>query len=126
MFWVLAAVAGIYVLSMLYILYEVGQADIEYEEREMKYLGKPVEIDAMQWHGTTTQREFFEWMEAHSDNEDDWMDRKTELFIQTAHNGQWVSVQPGDYVVREQQRGRFYPVKQDIFEARYTLIPEAT
>lgn len=36
--------------------------------------------------------------------------------IHTAHNGQVVELEPGDYVVAEPDGRGFYPVKPDIFE----------
>lgn len=123
MIWALAILAGAYSVSMLYLMREVQLSDIEYED-SMKYLSRPTEIDAMQWPSKDEPGRFafFVWMGEHC-VEDDYVWREDELHIQTAHDGQWVLVKPGDFVVREEQRGRFYPVKEDVFKAKYRPVP---
>jgi hypothetical protein len=122
MTWALAVVAGVYSVSMMYLLYEVGVADREYEEREMKYRTKPVEIDAMQWRGLKHEREFFAWLRAHADDSD-WIARGDELFF-CEESGAWISVKPGMYVIRQHVRGRFTACERGNFEYQHELVKE--
>jgi hypothetical protein len=74
-----------------------------------KYRKKPVVIDAWKWDGTFGQigvcgRE----------------DRQAH--VHTAHGGQIVFLDKGDWIVPEKEQGRHYPIKPDVFEATYEAV----
>lgn len=92
----------------------------------MKYVKKPVVIDAVQWDGTTDSYEdihimFPEIVDAaltsHPEN------RTIQYWsIDTLEGSHKVGV--GDFVIKG-VKGEFYPCKPDIFELTYGLVGES-
>ena len=73
----------------------------------MKYMKKPVVIEAVQWDGNTEPMlDFCKGIEF----------RDGELYIQTLEGQMHAS--KGDFIIKGVQ-GEFYPCKPDIFELSY-------
>jgi hypothetical protein len=82
-----------------------------------KYRKKPIEIEAMRFHGTNG-REVAGWVIS---NAQDAQLNRGEVLIMTLEGIMHAS--PGDYVIRGVQ-GEFYPCKPDIFDATYEPVTE--
>lgn len=85
----------------------------------MKYIKKPVVIEAVQWSGNNLN-EILDFMKDKQPNyyEDD---EQKLLTIQTLEGNMIASV--GDYIIKGVQ-GEFYPCKPDIFEQTYEVVKE--
>ncbi|WP_277048454.1 hypothetical protein [Solobacterium moorei] len=83
----------------------------------MKYIKKPVVIEAVQWSGNNLN-EILDFMKDKQPNyyEDD---EKKLLTIQTLEGNMIASV--GDYIIKG-VKGEFYPCKPDIFEQTYEVV----
>lgn len=81
----------------------------------MKYVKKPVVIEAVQWTGENTQ-ELSEFMGVTS-----FCDGKVQIStlegVLTASKGDWII---------KGVRGEFYPCKPDIFQATYSQVCDST
>jgi hypothetical protein len=86
-----------------------------------KFRKKPLEVDAMQWTGDNIAA-IWEW-----GGFGDWYAREeddvTTLELTTIH-GEKAIARIGDWVIREPAPRRFYPCRNDIFEATYDLVSE--
>ena len=78
----------------------------------MKYIKKPVEIEAVQWNGENTE-EVLEFTNHAAIFEDG------ELQIPTLEGTMTASA--GDYIIKG-VKGEFYPCKPDIFKATYAGV----
>jgi hypothetical protein len=87
----------------------------------MQFRKKPITVEAMQWPphlDIEKMRNFETWLTEWLTKSDDVLIRGTELYIRTIH-GEWAIARPGDYVIREPERGRLYPCAQDVFNKSY-------
>jgi len=85
----------------------------------MKFLKKPVMIEAIQATGTPeSNREIIDWTRGSSTpaSMDKHPERGQCLTISTLEGAHWVT--PGDWIIKG-IKGEFYPCKPDIFEATY-------
>ena len=73
------------------------------------YRKKPVETEAWQWNGESAGA-----MRGVCQCEINSVPH-----LHTAHHGQIVFLQKGDWIVPEKEAGRFYPVKPEVFAATY-------
>ncbi|WP_306317282.1 MULTISPECIES: hypothetical protein [unclassified Streptomyces] len=80
-----------------------------------RFRKRPVEIDAIQWHGEDNCAEVFAFLGL--DHPVDELDH-SEIHVTTIH-GETATVRPGDWIAREPVPGRFYPIKPDIFARSY-------
>lgn len=80
----------------------------------MKYIKKPVEVEAVQWNGKNTEEVLgFTSHAAKFEN--------GEMQIPTLEGTMTASA--GDYIIKG-IKGEFYPCKPDIFEATYASVEE--
>jgi hypothetical protein len=89
----------------------------------MKYIKKPVEIEAIQWNGNNFDdlkkftnsslryRSYYDYNKYYED--------KTTLVIKTLEGNMTVS--NGDFIIKG-VKGEFYPCKRDIFEMTYEKL----
>ena len=81
----------------------------------MKFVSRPVEVEAHQWDGTAEAHAFLR----------DWTDANVNLVtggqlqVRTLEGPIYASV--GDWIIKG-LRGEFYPCKPDIFEAKYDPV----
>ena len=79
-----------------------------------KYRKLPVVVDAEQYDGSTTHHLMCEgvcrWVHATC---------PASPHVHTAHDGQAVAVEAGDWIIREPGGRGYYPCKPDIFELTY-------
>lgn len=80
----------------------------------MKYIKKPVEVEAVQWNGENAE-EVLEFTNRTAEF------KNGEMKILTLEGTMTVSV--GDYIIKG-VKGEVYPCKPDIFEATYTGFEE--
>ena len=82
----------------------------------MKFMKKPVVIDAIQWNGENIDEVmgFMKWRNADHD-------KRHGLIIRTLEGSHHASV--GDWIIKGVQ-GEFYPCKPDIFAATYDAVSE--
>jgi hypothetical protein len=89
----------------------------------MKYIKKPVEIEAIQWNGnnfddlkkfTNSSLRYRSYYDHNKYYED-----KTTLVIKTLEGNMTVS--NGDFIIKG-VKGEFYPCKRDIFEMTYEKL----
>jgi hypothetical protein len=80
-----------------------------------RFRKRPVEIEAVQWHGEANCPKVFAFLGL--EHPVDELDH-SEIYVTTIH-GETATVRPGDWIVREPEPGRFYPVKPDIFARSY-------
>lgn len=87
----------------------------------MKYRKKPVEVEAVRFTGSSTQRAAIRhWMEGNEYVEPGMRTcDMVSLEIETLEGV--MRATPGDYIIRGVQ-GEFYPCKPDIFEATYEEV----
>lgn len=90
----------------------------------MRYMKKPVVIDAILWSGGATDclEEFIGlhgWTRA--DARDMGFEDPEQIIIYNKAEKQWLYLPVGHYVIRGIQ-GEYYPCKPDIFEATYECI----
>lgn len=97
----------------------------------MRYRKKPVEIEAMQFAGTTAERHaVYQWVEEYVGSYDFTAEDKPDagvsidpadgrLVIRTLEGEMHADV--GDWIIRGVQ-GEFYPCKPDIFAATYDAV----
>lgn len=88
-----------------------------------RFCKKPIEIEAIQWDGSTTT---FEELELWCGDDTFFLDRVTDstvsprwydrLSVKTLEGPLYASV--GDWIIRGVQ-GEFYPCKPDVFEKTY-------
>lgn len=77
------------------------------------YRKRPVEVEAVQWHGESNCLEVFKFLGM--EHADDEMDHSV-IYIDTLEGV--MEVHPGDWVIRGVQ-GEYYPCKSEIFAATY-------
>lgn len=83
----------------------------------MKYIKKPIVIDAIKWTGNNLQEiESFAVDSTKSDIEEG---KETYLYIHTLEGFLKASI--GDMIIKG-IKGEFYPCKPDIFEATYEVV----
>jgi hypothetical protein len=84
----------------------------------VKYRKRPVEIEAVRFDGSTTQKNaILYWMDTGEYIEPSVQTRDlVNLYIFTLEGT--MTANPGDWIIRGVQ-GEFYPCKPDIFEATY-------
>lgn len=83
----------------------------------MKYQGKPVVIDAVKWNGTNET-----FLEAFRRGKRTWYNSDHGAVILETANGP-VRAEVGDWIIVEPDgRGRFYPCKDDVFQAKYEPV----
>lgn len=92
----------------------------------MRYVKKPIEIEAVQWDGTLkTSLNILHWMhkcKPSTKPEEDWAGYDSinnVIFIDTLEGRMTAS--KGDYIIKGIQ-DEFYPCKPDIFEATYDAV----
>lgn len=96
----------------------------------MKYVGKPVEIDAWQFDGRNWD-EIRSVTESHQIDSDTYMDNfihVEEMWVEIPEgivaliwvepSKQWAGVKIGDYIVQDADMN-FYPCERTIFERKY-------
>lgn len=89
----------------------------------MKYQKKPVVVEAEQWFpgkpmgGVCCAHPA---MRCPLTTEDSAMPPH----VHTAHNGQMVLLEPGDWIIQESNYSGYYPIKPDIFEETYEPVDE--
>jgi hypothetical protein len=88
----------------------------------MRYKKKPVEIEAVQFDGTSTSKVAIrQWMDGEEYFKPMASTRDiTTLTIETLEGP--MTAQPGDFIIKGIQ-GEFYPCKPDIFEQSYDPVP---
>ena len=95
----------------------------------MRFRSKPVEIEAEQWFpGKDIPGVHSEecWTEiGHRSGQAQRFRQPDRFYVVTIHR-QKVYLEPGDYVVTEPDGQHFYPVKPDIFTARWEPVTRET
>jgi hypothetical protein len=90
----------------------------------MKYIKKPVIVEAIQWCGGN-HREMYDFLEGKPEKHMDsigknfYMNNQGVLVIKTLEGDHQAHV--GDYIIKGIQ-GEFYPCKPDIFHATYEPV----
>lgn len=83
-----------------------------------RFRKKPVEIEAVQWHGESNCREVFEFLGLeHSEDEMD----HSEIHIETLEG--MMTARQGDWIIKG-VHGERYPCKPDIFAKTYESAEE--
>lgn len=82
----------------------------------MKFIPKPIPIDAEQFHASDVQS-------VRGVNPPMRGDAEQRFYVVTAH-GQQTFIESGDWIVAEPENRGFYPVKPDIFAASYEAVEE--
>jgi hypothetical protein len=86
----------------------------------VKFRKRPIIVEAERYNGSYTHHEMCEgicrW---------DRDNCPTAPHVHTAHEGQAVIVEKGDWIIREPGGRGYYPCKPDIFEATYEPVQEA-
>ena len=93
----------------------------------MKYRKKPVEVEAIQWTGNTSEVKKFCGIKcSYSVNDSAWQVGKgvpqEELIIHTLEGDMKAS--RNDYIIKG-VNGEFYPCKPDIFLKTYEMVEES-
>lgn len=86
----------------------------------MKYIKKPVEIEAIQYNGDNLS-ECINFFDKFADRYVEWNEDGGTLFIKTLEGDMKVS--KGDYIIKG-IKGEYYPCKPDIFEESYDSADE--
>lgn len=86
----------------------------------MKFIKKPVVIEAVQWNPTTNGTKPNGWPKSWT-SASKWKVSaiSLQLFIPTREGE--MAANPGDWIIRG-VKGEFYPCKPDIFEATYEKV----
>lgn len=84
----------------------------------MKYVKKPIPIEAIQWTGSN-----FNEIENFMIGNHPIFDANSNIIIDTLEGK--MSTSPGSYIIRGVE-GEYYPCRKDIFEATYSPINEIT
>jgi hypothetical protein len=84
----------------------------------MKYIKRPIVIEAIQWTGKNLREIVFKFPNCFANN---LVHHPEELLIDTLEGSMVAS--KGDYIIRG-IKGEYYPCKPDIFEASYEMVNE--
>ena len=84
----------------------------------MKYRKRPVVVEAMQFTDEN-KNQVFNFVRCNT--APDFENGLPVLKIQTIH-GEVAIARIGDYIVKEPEPGKYYPVKPDIFESTYEKV----
>lgn len=87
----------------------------------MKYVRKPVEVEAIQWDGTENSRQLLELFAGPSfEVIDVWVEDPdaTAACRSDWHGGTWIPMYQGDYVVIDAE-GHLFPLRKVLFEETY-------
>ncbi len=87
-------------------------------EQSNKYRKKPVVIEAVQFTKETKDQVFNDLTGPKSAS---FEGGKPILKVTTVH-GETAIVRIGDWIISEDEKGRYYPCKPDIFEATYEPV----
>lgn len=93
----------------------------------MRYRSRPAEIEAMQWVGDNDNEVIAFIREGTEDRTIAFRDQfwgTAKLWVEKSQA--WAEIASGDYIVREPDGVGFYPVKGEIFEARWEPVPESS
>jgi len=97
---------------------EGGRYAVSMIGRPNRYRSKVVEVDAMEWDGSTAAAYAIEiWSSGACER------RGQPLAIVIATSEGWLRVDPDDYIVKG-SNGQFYPLKPHIFERQFEPVGE--
>ena len=88
----------------------------------MKYVKKPIEIEAFRFDGKITD-EHPRWAVEAAEKGVIAQVHADRAWIRTTED--WLTVKIGDYIIRG-VKGELYPVRKDIFEETYEEVEECT
>lgn len=86
----------------------------------MRFVKKPVEVEAVQWDGTSPSTEVVVPWIVGNGGQARYLEESLTIRITTLEGD--MDAQPGDWIIRGVQ-GEFYPCKPDIFTATYDPAP---
>lgn len=89
-----------------------------------RYRKKPVEIEARQFPQGAVGDEHYRLATWCGGELSDHFTEGPRIEITTIH-GEKAIARPGDWIVPEPQAGRFYPIKDDIFQATYEAVGDS-
>jgi hypothetical protein len=90
-----------------------------------KYRKKPVVIEAIQFHGSSTAAyDIQQWIAGGDPPKPGGMHTADVVTLKIETLEGTMKAQPGDYIIKGVQ-GEFYPCKPDIFEATYEAVTDA-
>lgn len=84
----------------------------------MRYVKKPIPIEALQWNGTNYEEIRNFMLDNHP-----IFDANNNIIIETLEGK--MSAPPGSYIIKGIE-GEYYPCRKDIFESTYNSISEVT
>lgn len=83
---------------------------------------KPLLVEAVQFNGLLTD-ELADWAREHGPEGIRAGLGPDERFVQVrTEQDQWILVKPGEWIIRDRTRGRFYPCDAAVFEATYEAV----
>jgi hypothetical protein len=90
----------------------------------MKYISKPVEIEAIQWNGNNYDEiRRFALENADIDVDSPNLDKGDQLLVWDKLQEQWIKANHGDYIIKG-TKGEFYPCAEDVFVEKYTPVEQ--
>jgi hypothetical protein len=84
----------------------------------MKYISKPVEIEAIQWMGNN-----YDEIEGFCGGGLADLDEDGRLIIWDKLQEQWIKANQGDFIIKG-IKGEYYPCAEDVFIEKYTPVEQ--